>query len=87
MSLLLAVFLCAASFVGGAVFGKQYGYEFAYKNGYATGYLDLAKDIKSATASNVDIEDIKDCKNISSMKWVSVSVCTINGVKTVSTTD
>lgn len=82
ISLLLVVFLCAASLVGGAVFGKNYGHDFSYKQGYATGYLDFAKDIKSATEGNTHDEN-RVCKPLSAMKWVSVSVCTINDVKTI----
>lgn len=82
ISVLLVLFLCAASFVGGAVTGKNLGYASAYKAGYADGYLVLAKDIKIATEGNPETE-VKDCKPISAMKWVSISVCVTNGSKTI----
>ncbi|MCL4678018.1 MAG: hypothetical protein KJ017_05415 [Alphaproteobacteria bacterium] len=82
IAVLLVVFLCAVSFVGGAFFGKKYGHDFSFKQGYATGYLDLAENIKSATEGNPETEN-KDCSPISAMKWVSISVCTTNGSKTI----
>lgn len=75
--------LCLFSFAAGILFASSN--RFAYKQGYATGYLDLAKDIKAATESNPDTEN-RDCKPLSAMKWVSVSVCTINDIKIVKVT-
>lgn len=85
LTLFVVLFLCAASFVGGAVFGKKYGYENAHYQGYLSGKMDLFYAVTNATGYKQS--EGEDCKHITSFKADAISVCTINGVKTIARTE
>ena len=85
ISVLLFLFFCAASFIGGAIFGKKYGYQNAYKQGYLSGKMDIFNAVTRATGYK--ISEAEDCEPITSFKADAISVCTINGVKKKKKTD
>lgn len=90
LSLFVVLFLCAASFVGGAVFGKKYGYDYAFRQGFTVGQIELTKEIADTTEQEQKIskeEWNKNCQHMKDLKDMSLFVCTINGVKTIALYD
>ena len=85
ISVLLVLFLCAASFAGGAVFGKKYGYENAHYQGYLAGKMDLFYAVTQATGYKES--DGTECKHLTDFKADALYVCTINDVKTIAVSD